>query len=148
MKKFLAVAAIVLCALLCIIVATAHSGKTDSSGGHYNHSTGEYHYHHGYRAHDHYDIDGDGTIDCPYNFDNNVDKKDTASDTTPSTAEKTPFILRLLEIIFNATALSVLLTIIIGQVFVFFIDLRTHDKLIWITLVIAFVLSLILQIII
>lgn len=35
------------------IHAYAHSGGTDGSGGHYNHSTGEYHYHHGKPAHDH-----------------------------------------------------------------------------------------------
>ena len=46
----------------------AHPGKTDSNGGHTDHSTGDYHYHHGQPAHDHYDIDGDGIIDCPYNF--------------------------------------------------------------------------------
>lgn len=38
----------------------AHSGRTDSSGGHYDRSTGEYHYHHGYPAHQH----TDGV--CPY----------------------------------------------------------------------------------
>jgi len=53
------------------ICAFAHPGRTDSDGGHYNHSTGEYHYHHGYPEHDHYDMDGDGIIDCPYDF---VDK--------------------------------------------------------------------------
>ena len=47
----------------------AHQGGTDENGGHTDHSTGEYHYHHGYPAHDHYDIDGDGKIDCPYDFD-------------------------------------------------------------------------------
>jgi len=32
-------------------LATAHSGRTDSSGGHYNRSTGGYHYHNsGYTA--------------------------------------------------------------------------------------------------
>lgn len=31
----------------------AHSGGTDSKGGHINHSTGEYHYHHGQPAHQH-----------------------------------------------------------------------------------------------
>lgn len=31
----------------------AHSGRTDGNGGHYNRSTGEYHYHHGYSAHQH-----------------------------------------------------------------------------------------------
>lgn len=52
---------------LCLPVYS-HSGRTDGSGGHTKHSTGEYHYHHGYPAHDHYDVDGDGSIDCPYNF--------------------------------------------------------------------------------
>lgn len=50
--------------LLCIpIIVSAHAGRTDSAGGHYDTSTGEYHYHHGYPAHQH--IDGV----CPYNFD-------------------------------------------------------------------------------
>ena len=39
----------------------AHSGRTDSNGGHYDSSTGEYHYHHGYPAHQH---NADGS--CPY----------------------------------------------------------------------------------
>lgn len=34
-------------------IASAHSGNTDAQGGHYNHSTNEYHYHHGYPAHQH-----------------------------------------------------------------------------------------------
>ena len=42
---------------------SAHSGKTDANGGHWDHSIGEYHYHHGYEAHQH--INGR----CPYNFD-------------------------------------------------------------------------------
>lgn len=48
---------------------SAHPGKTDEKGGHYDAETGEYHYHHGYPAHQHYDIDGDGKADCPYDFD-------------------------------------------------------------------------------
>ncbi len=47
--------------LLCICVLTsalllptfAHSGDTDASGGHVNHSIGKYHYHHGKPAHQH-----------------------------------------------------------------------------------------------
>lgn len=35
------------------VLCFAHSGRTDSNGGHYNRSTGEYHYHHGYPAHQH-----------------------------------------------------------------------------------------------
>ena len=53
----------------CFFVSvSAHPGDTDSNGGHTNSFTGEYHYHHGQEAHDHYDIDGDGIADCPYNF--------------------------------------------------------------------------------
>ena len=43
--------------------ASAHPGGTDSNGGHYNRSTGEYHYHHGYPAHQH------ENGECPYDFD-------------------------------------------------------------------------------
>lgn len=56
-----------------------HSGRTDGNGGHYNHSTGEYHYHHGYPAHDHYDINGDGIVDCPYSFKDNTSNKSSTS---------------------------------------------------------------------
>lgn len=48
----------------CVAVF-AHPGKTDSDGGHFDRSTGEYHYHHGYPAHQH----ENGTR--PYDFDNN-----------------------------------------------------------------------------
>lgn len=56
---------ILACVLLlsCCTVALAHPGATDANGGHYDHSTGEYHYHHGYPAHQH----PDGR--CPYNYD-------------------------------------------------------------------------------
>lgn len=33
--------------LISFFVASAHSGRTDSNGGHWNHATGEYHYHSG-----------------------------------------------------------------------------------------------------
>lgn len=66
------------CMLLFIVIALpltvfAHPGKTDNQGGHTDHSTGEYHYHHGYSAHQHYDMDGDGKVDCPYNFKDKTD---------------------------------------------------------------------------
>lgn len=65
--------AIIILAAICLfccfaVTAHAHPGRTDSQGGHYDQGTGEYHYHHGYPVHDHYDMDGDGTLDCPYNF--------------------------------------------------------------------------------
>lgn len=67
-KLFIIVALIFIWSVFPIAVS-AHPGGTDAAGGHRNHSTGEYHYHHGYSAHDHYDMDGDGIADCPYNFD-------------------------------------------------------------------------------
>lgn len=69
MKKLAsALFCIILIISLCI-TAHAHAGRTDSNGGHTDSSTGEYHYHHGYPAHDHYDMDSDGVVDCPYQFD-------------------------------------------------------------------------------
>ena len=64
----------ILCSVLLlfsmsVLSVHAHPGGTDSNGGHRDRTTGEYHYHHGYEAHDHYDVDGDGVIDCPFDFD-------------------------------------------------------------------------------
>ena len=70
---------VLLCVMLFPITVTAHSGKTDSSGGHRDSSTGEYHYHHGYSAHKHYDMDGDGIIDCPYDFDDKTNHSSSSS---------------------------------------------------------------------
>lgn len=77
--------------LICIaslsaltITASAHSGRTDSKGGHWNRSTGEYHYHHGYSAHQHKDMDGDGKLDCPYEFNNKTSTQQKISVDVPS----------------------------------------------------------------
>lgn len=59
MKKLVSV---LLCILLLALPSAAHPGRTDSDGGHTDHSTGEYHYHHGQPAHQH--TGGD----CPYNW--------------------------------------------------------------------------------
>ena len=57
----------------------AHSGGTDEYGGHYVDGTSEYHYHHGWPAHDH-----DGG-ECPYDFVDNVDHdRDESSDDSSS----------------------------------------------------------------
>ena len=66
---------VILITLLLFLSATAsaHPGRTDESGGHFVSDTGEYHYHHGYEAHQHSDIDGDGVLDCPYDFDDKTD---------------------------------------------------------------------------
>lgn len=50
----------ILAAAFCALPAYAHPGRTDANGGHWDHSSGEYHYHHGYPAHQH-----PGGV-CPY----------------------------------------------------------------------------------
>lgn len=69
MKRILTILLCATVVLMCCTTVYAHQGRTDGSGGHTDSDTGEYHYHHGYPAHDHYDIDCDGDIDCPYDFD-------------------------------------------------------------------------------
>ena len=59
-KRILLILALLL--TLCT-TAIAHPGRTDDRGGHYDHDTGQYHYHHGYEAHQH-----TGGV-CPYDFD-------------------------------------------------------------------------------
>lgn len=90
-KSIITISVLALIALLItsmLLSVKAHSGGTDSKGGHTNHSTGEYHYHHGYSAHDHYDIDGDGKIDCPYDFENKTNSNATSEVTSTSKAGK------------------------------------------------------------
>ena len=60
-KRIASVILIFLLAFGSISPVMGHSGGTDSNGGHYDHSTGEYHYHHGMPAHQHNE---DGS--CPY----------------------------------------------------------------------------------
>ena len=78
-KISLVLTVLFLLAILLPIAASAHKGRTDAYGGHYDSSTGEYHYHHGFEAHQHYDINGDGVPDCPYDFE---DRTNHASGTS------------------------------------------------------------------
>lgn len=77
MKRFLAVMAIVFCTIPSMVIA--HSGGTDSAGGHHDYNNvsglGSYHYHHGYGPHLHengvcpYDTssyDADSSISTSY----------------------------------------------------------------------------------
>ena len=70
--------------LFSTITVYAHPGRTDSKGGHTDSSTGEYHYHHGYSAHQH----EDGK--CPYDFDDKTNHSSSSSSKTVSNgSEKT-----------------------------------------------------------
>lgn len=61
-KNVITIFLVLLTLIFSSICCYAHSGNTDSNGGHYNQSTGEYHYHHGYPAHQH----PNGV--CPYDI--------------------------------------------------------------------------------
>ncbi|MBQ8249663.1 MAG: YHYH domain-containing protein [Clostridia bacterium] len=89
MKKIIILLFIITFALLCLPLS-AHPGRTDANGGHYNRSTGEYHYHHGYSAHSHYDMDSDGEIDCPYDFDDKTNHKSSTATTSANDATNEP----------------------------------------------------------
>ena len=85
MCKRLAAGLILLSFALLAPSAAAHPGRTDSDGGHFNRTTGQYHWHHGYSEHQHYDMDGDGKKDCPLTFKGStVSKSGSTSKLTPS----------------------------------------------------------------
>ena len=88
MRKLLLVISLLALFASLVLCVNAHPGRTDSKGGHTDRSTGEYHYHHGYSAHSHYDMDGDGAVDCPYNFEDKTNHKPSSSKSKAE--DKTP----------------------------------------------------------
>lgn len=62
------------------MLAFAHSGRTDSNGGHYDRSDGSYHYHHGYSAHRH----PNGV--CPFDFDDAEQPSNSSNNATDETS--------------------------------------------------------------
>ena len=136
MKKILLCACCVILALLFAITVYAHSGKTDGSGGHYDHSTGDYHYHHGESAHDHYDIDGDGTVDCPKSFNY------TKSLITKGGITTLWGIIALLLIsAANAFVAELLIIFILERIS---IDILSCKKFLWVLAIVIFVISIVL----
>lgn len=81
MKKLSFIVVLFFLIISCSTTLYAHPGGTDSNGGHYNRSTGEYHYHHGYSAHQH-----PGGV-CPYDAGSN-DSDDSKSNSISSNVSK------------------------------------------------------------
>ena len=52
-RKFVSFLLVVLLVFSLPLISFAHSGNTDSKGGHHDNISGGYHYHHGYPAHQH-----------------------------------------------------------------------------------------------
>ena len=88
--------------LMTVPSASAHPGRTDANGGHTDRSTGEYHYHHGYSAHQHYDMDGDGKKDCPYEFKDKIGS--TSGTTKPSTSSSSSSTSGLTTLAYTSSA--------------------------------------------
>lgn len=115
-KRALIFFAILSCIVLLTTVVSAHSGRTDSNGGHYDHSTGKYHYHHGYSAHQHYDMDGDGVKDCPHDFEdktkynnNNEYNLNNKTNDTPSKPKNNITFGKIAETFLLLTPISLLI---------------------------------------
>lgn len=72
-KSYICIALILLILCIVTVLVFAHGGRTDANGGHYDRSTGEYHYHHGYPAHQH----TNGV--CPYDYDDKTNHSNGGS---------------------------------------------------------------------
>ncbi len=84
--------------LLICVSSAAHSGRTDSNGGHRDSSTGEYHYHHGYPAHQH----ENGV--CPYDYDDRTGWNSGSSSSSESSSETQSYIPSANEVHLNTPA--------------------------------------------
>jgi hypothetical protein len=114
MKKILVLLTALLLISLVTIMAYAHSGRTDSNGGHYDRSTGEYHYHHGRPAHRH----PNGR--CPYDTTDDSDYTDSTSSSSQSydiTDSSSDFYDKLI-------ALSIVTVSFLGYFIVAYVDIK------------------------
>lgn len=111
--------AVVALLFTCTFSVFAHSGRTDENGGHYDSSTGEYHYHHGWPPHDH--IDGE----CPYDFEDNVDHGRDNSSKSNSKKDNTPNAPLWLQYV---VGICFLLPMPMGGLFVFRESFREYKQ--------------------
>lgn len=136
MKKTLCIVIAIICIFSFAIFCFAHSGRTDSSGGHYDRSTGEYHYHHGYPAHSH------SNGECPYDFD---DKTNHGNSNTDNLLVETKSYVKIaiLSLLFSILP-TLFLSIIINSLYHFITKQDIKDKTFNIILIISFVSSTII----
>ena len=124
MKKSISVFSALLLFILFVFVSSAHPGRTDANGWHFDRSTGIYHYHHGYPAHQH----PNGV--CPYDYDDKTDHSGrsasgsvnrSASLTVPETTQtyKTPSKTKDTEASLPFTAvLLIVLAVVLLSIFI------------------------------
>jgi hypothetical protein len=85
----------------------AHSGKTDSQGGHHDRVNGGYHYHHGHPAHNH------NNGECPYLTENE-------SDDSTNTKKPSIFSLLVLSVFVGWLGGALLLALLFFPLSIFF----------------------------
>lgn len=85
MKKIICLMFVALTVSFSLITAFAHPGSLDSNGGHWNHKTGEYHYHDG--NNDGSDSSGSSRLTYDYDYGNH-NKKQSKDDVSFSLFKK------------------------------------------------------------
>lgn len=111
-KKIILLASSLILFLFTTFTAFAHPGRTDSAGGHWNHSTGEYHYHHGYPEHQH----PNGI--CPYRINNSTSSN--ISSTTENTNNNIPSEDDSSEKNINKFIFTIIFVAIAGGLFIYY----------------------------
>jgi tetrahydromethanopterin S-methyltransferase subunit E len=145
-KNFIAIGLVVLS--LFVLSVSAHPGRTDSSGGHLNHSTGEYHYHHGYSAHQH--TNGE----CPYDFKDATDHShnvtNTPSKSNSNIKDGIDYVKEIIRFLGVLTLPLIFLWVLISiwlEKLIHKLWSRISDKTInWISLVITIIIGILVSI--
>lgn len=108
MKKALILMSSLLFLFCFSISVVAHPGSLDSNGGHWNHKTGEYHYHNG----DNNDVTSSGKLEHTYNYDrhynpnnfNNTNSKSPSQQETTRTRTVTVALIIIASVVLGLTA--------------------------------------------
>ena len=108
LKKFFLFLMLVVFVITPALYAYAHSGKTDFYGGHYDKSTGKYHYHHGYSAHEH--TNGE----CPYDFNDATDHDSNYQSNSNNKSNKNKY--RAKEVVGTVILAVCMLLVILGYI--------------------------------
>lgn len=115
-------------------LCSAHPGRTDSDGGHYDRSTGKYHYHHGYPAHQH--TNGE----CPYDF---KDKTNHQSGHTSSSSSFKDIISTIFKSFVPSITISAVLWFLIWTIVSCLTKKELSDKAQMFILIFSFICSFI-----
>lgn len=121
MKSILKKSAVLSILSILLITLTfpvfAHPGSLDENGGHYDRSIGEYHYHHGYSAHQH------KNGECPYDFKDNIDDDYTPKSNSLSNRKNNKsFLLALIKFLITISILIFIITFFLAV----YLDFKCH----------------------